>query len=364
MIVCVTGSEGFIGSNLVSRLKTFGFLEVKCINRRSSNSDLKDAIVSADLIFHLAGVNRSKDNEEFAASNIKFTEKICNLIQSSSKTQSIIYTSSIKVSGNDIYAISKKTAEDLVYSLEKNIHKKVDIYRLPGVFGKGCKPNYNSVVATWCFNSAHNIPCQINDHDREITLLYIDDLIDEFVDKFVLRKKNINGLEQQFYCLTLGDLHSKINEVARKDLFVIKDLADSEFLKKLRSTYLYYLENQDWIMNLKPHRNNTGTFVEALKIDHLGQLSFLTIEPKSQRGDHYHNTKVEKFWLLFGTIDVKLENILNGEIHSSRISADEYSQFEIPPGWRHTIVNIGQEKAILAIWANEIYSEKKPDTYR
>ncbi len=366
--VLVTGSEGFIGKNLIVRLQELDNVAIKSFDKEDSIDSLKKLLLESDFIFHLAGVNRPKNVEEFEKVNVGLTKTLIKLLEEMDKKIPIVITSSIQAELDNPYGKSKKRAEDeLIKYCNKN-SVPVYIYRLHNVFGKWSRPNYNSVVSTFCYNISHNLDITISNPTKELELVYIDDIINEFVS---LLDKEERDLHKHFYNIkrtfrvTLGELADKLYKIKdiRKTL-IVPDLSDI-FMKFLHATYLSYLDKDDLSYEMDSKEDNRGDFTELIKSKSFGQVSISRSKKGVIRGNHYHNTKNEKFCVIQGEAVIKLRNILDDKIISYYVSDKKIEVVDIPPGYTHSIENLteGDGEMILLIWANEIFDPKNPDTY-
>jgi len=362
MNVLVTGSNGFIGKNLIVRLNELN-IQVAAYTRENSAQDLEELIKGTDCIVHLAGENRPRDEKDFDIVNAGLTTSICDTVRSSGKNTPIILASSTQAEFDNVYGKSKLNAEASVKMLEVDTGCPVYVYRLPGVFGKWCKPNYNSVVATFCYNISHDIPIQINDPSFELSLVYIDDVIEEFV-------KVIQGLRggkkelsvQPEYKIKLGDLSTQIQNFKESRDSLITEKVGSGLIRKLYSTYLSYLHPGQFTYSIPSYGDERGMFAEMLKTKDSGQFSFFTAKPGVTRGGHYHHSKTEKFLVVQGRAKFGFRNVVTDETHEIITTSKELKIVETVPGWSHDITNIGTEEIIVMLWANEIFDPDNPDT--
>jgi UDP-2-acetamido-2,6-beta-L-arabino-hexul-4-ose reductase len=362
MSVLITGSSGFIGKNLVVRLKELN-IEVKTYTRENSINDLKDLIRDTNCIVHLAGVNRPENDKDFDEINVGLTASICDIVQSLGKNIPIIFASSTQIDQNNIYGKSKLSAEICMKALEDKTECSVYVYRLPGVFGKWCKPNYNSVVATFCNNISQGLPIQIHNREFEITLIYIDDVVEEFIKVIQGLKKTKNESSvQPEYKIKLGDLVDKLNFLKESRSSLLTEKVGTGFVRKLYSTYLSYLSPCQFSYDIPSYDDDRGKFVEILKTRDSGQFSFFTANPGVTRGNHYHHTKIEKFLVIKGKARFCFEHIISGEMYEITTNSKSLKIVETTPGWSHNITNIGKEEMIVLLWANEIFNPEKPDT--
>ena len=364
--VLVTGSKGFIGGNLIEALSRQKNIKVYGCDIGEDISVLKSTLRQADIICYLAGVNRPEKEEEFATGNTDSVKDIISLLKEMQRTPTIIFTSSTQAAMNNPYGKSKKEAEDLLYEYGKKTGAAVYIYRLTNVFGKWCRPNYNSVVATFCNNIANNLDISISDRDREIELIYIDDVIGSILN-IIKNCPEIAPGEylsvSPSYKINLGDLADRIYQLRdMRQSLIIPDMADN-FTKCLYATYLSYLDQKDFSYNLEKRIDERGTLVELLKSTHLGQIFVSKTHGKITRGNHYHNTKAEKFCVVQGEALIKFRHILSTEIITYPVSGDDMKIVDIPPGYTHSIENLSDGEMIVLFWADEIFDADKPDTY-
>jgi len=362
MSVLVTGAYGFIGKNLSVRLNELN-IQVTTYTRENSTQDLKELIKDADYIIHLAGENRPKDEKDFDVVNAGLTASICDAVRSSGKNTPIILASSTQVELNNAYGKSKLDAESTMKLLEIDTGCPVHIYRLPGVFGKWCKPHYNSVVATFCHNISHDLPVQVNNSDLELSLVYIDDVVEEFVRiikgaKAVIKKLSV----QPEYKIKLGDLADQINKFRESRDSLITERVGSGFVSKLYSTYLSYISPEQFTYSIPSYADERGMFAEILKTKDSGQFSFFTAKPGITRGGHYHHSKTEKFLVIQGEARFGFRHVALDRTHEITTTSKELKIVETVPGWSHDITNIGSEDMIVMLWANEIFDSDNPDT--
>jgi len=366
--VLVTGSRGFIGKNLIVRLQELGDVAIKFFDKEDSIDTLREFICESDFIFHLAGVNRPENPEEFEKVNVGLTKTLIELLEEIDKKIPVVITSSIQAELDNPYGKSKKMAEDELIKYAKKNSVPVYICRLPNVFGKWSRPNYNSVVSTFCYNISHNLDITISDPKKELELVYIDDMVEEFV-KLLLRKDR--NFKEYFYSInktfkiTLKELADKIYQIRdMRNILIVPDLSD-DFMKYLHSTYLTYLDENDFSYDLDLKEDNRGNFVELIKSRTFGQVSTSRSRKGVIRGNHYHNTKNEKFCVIQGKAVIKLRNILNDKIIFYYVSDKKIEIVDIPPGYTHSIENLtdGNGEMIILIWANGIFDPENPDTY-
>ncbi|MEW6605942.1 MAG: capsular polysaccharide biosynthesis protein CapF [bacterium] len=365
MKILVTGAKGFIGKNLIAELKNQGYKEIYEYDLNSSLQDLDKYTKDCDYIFHLAGVNRPKEQKEFLEGNFGFTSVLLDLLKKNQNRCPITLSSSIQATLDNPYGISKKAGEDLLiaYSIENDV--KVLVYRFPNVFGKWCKPNYNSVIATFSYNIANNLPIQINDQNVVMNLIYIDDLVKELL-RALNSKENMND----YFCYVEPVYSVSIKEIvdllykfksSRENLSIPN--TEDEFIKKLYSTYLSYLPRDKFIYDLKMNFDIRGSFTEFIKTSDRGQVSINISKPSITKGNHWHNTKNEKFLVVSGKGIIRFRKVDESDIIEYCVSGDKLQVVDVPPGYTHNIENIGSEDLIIVIWVNEKFNPEYPDTF-
>jgi UDP-2-acetamido-2,6-beta-L-arabino-hexul-4-ose reductase len=363
MKVLVTGSNGFIAKNLIVILKKMPHIEIMQYSKNDMVEKLDELIQKADFIFHLAGVNRPQDSREFYEGNTDLTQSIINSIEQSNKTIPILFSSSTQVGNGSDYSKSKEAAEKIiaVYSKKNNI--ACFIYRLSNVFGKWSQPNYNSVIATWCHNVTRNIPIEVKDKNTELNLIYIGDVVHAFIEHlYVSSSSELYYEVKKVYKKTLGEIEDLLYQFrdSRKTLLVPR-IAQG-FERVLYATYLSYLPTDSFSYTLDGHEDSRGTFYEILKTLDSGQLGISTTKPGIMRGNHYHNTKNEKFLVIKGQALIELRDVFSDEVISYDVSEKKLEIVEMIPGYTHNIINTGDEEMVLLIWANENYNPDAPDT--
>jgi len=362
MNVLVTGANGFIGKNLIVHLNE---LDIHTITytRENSIQDLPDLIKKSDFIIHLAGENRPVDEADFKTINTGLTSLICKEIRSTGRKIPIILASSTQAAYDNLYGKSKLGAEEIVRELRNDVRNPVYIYRLPGVFGKWCKPNYNSVVATFCHNISHDLPVQVNNPDFELSLVYIDDVVEEFVKIIQEVKGDKKELSvQPEYKIKLGDLADQIKIFRESRESLITERVGGGLVGKLYSTYLSYLSPEQFAYSIPSYGDERGMFAEMLKTKDSGQFSFFTARPGVTRGGHYHHSKTEKFLVIQGEAKFGFRHVVSDETYEIVVTSKDLKIVETVPGWSHDITNIGAEEIIVMLWANEIFDPDNPDT--
>lgn len=362
MKVLVTGSQGFIGKNLLVHLREQNIEAVE-FTRDSALSELPDALRSVDLVFHLAGVNRPKEVSEFTAGNSGLTESLCDAIRASGRQIPVLYTSSIQAAADNPYGSSKFAAEEALIALEKDTGSPVYLYRLPNVFGKWSKPNYNSAVATFCHNIANDLPIQINDPAAKVRLVYVDDVVSDFLRQMRACPAGVVRPEvAPCYETTVGQLAEQIRAFKTGRETMYTERVGSGLTRALHATYLSFLRPEQFSYTLTAHADQRGRFVEMLKTEDSGQFSFFTAHPGITRGGHYHHTKNEKFLVIQGKARFGFRHIVTGETYELFTASDKPEVVETVPGWSHDITNIGDNEMIVMLWANEIFDRQHPDT--
>lgn len=365
--VLVTGSAGFIGKNLCAQLELDQDVKVLTFDKDNTIDNLKDHLEIADFIFHLAGVNRPIDEKEFDTGNRGLTEEIITILKSKKKKTPLLMTSSIQAELDNPYGKSKKAAEEAIFSFAKNNKSKAYIYRLPNVFGKWCRPNYNSVVATFCYNISHDLPITISNPANEITLVYIDDIICDFIKALDGKiKPHPDG-----YCyinrtfkVTLNELREKIESFRDSRITLIMPNFESDINRFLYATYVSYLDNDNIKYKLNKNSDERGWLAEFIKSDQFGQIFISKTKPGITRGNHWHHTKIEKFLVIEGSAEIKFRKINSYEdVINYKVSDSELTVLDIPPGYTHSINNIGKKDLITLFWADEIFNKEKTDTY-
>ncbi len=361
MKILVTGAEGFIGRNLCLRLEETGEHEVIKIDRLSTECELIGGVKSADFIFHLAGINRPLDDSEFHVGNYSLTQKILDTLLVNELKTPVMLSSSTQAEKNNPYGLSKAAAEKALINYGESTGADYYVYRFPNVFGKWCRPNYNSFVATFCHNIAAGLDITINDPVAPVTLIYIDDICSELLSL-------LNGKESGFQCVhpeyhtTVGEVAEYIYSFKNSRQTLITEKVGDGLCRALYSTYLSYLKPEQFSYSVPSYGDQRGVFCEMLKTKDSGQFSFFTAHPGITRGGHYHHSKNEKFLVIQGTATFKFEHVYTGEKYKIDVSADEYKVVETIPGWTHDITNTGDNELVVMLWANEIFDRNAPDT--
>ena len=363
MNILVTGSNGFIGQNLCVFLHEAGYDKVSTVTREDTDACILAKVNQADFIYHLAGINRPKNELDFKKGNTDLTALIVNELIASGKKTPVVLSSSIQASVDNAYGVSKAGAEKVVKLYQVETGAKVYIYRLPNVFGKWCRPNYNSAVATFCHNTINDLPITINDAKAELTLVYIDDVCKNFVRLLDPSVVTSDCCEiAPVYKTSVGGVVELLKTFKHSRESLITEKVGTEFTRALYSTYVSYLQPEQFSYPVTRHTDERGTFVEMLKTEDSGQFSFFTAHPGITRGGHYHHTKTEKFLVIKGKASFKFRHIASGEFYELLVDGEESRIVETAPGWSHDITNIGDEEMIVMLWANEIFDRENPDT--
>lgn len=395
MNILVTGSSGFVGRNLVENLKnirdgkdrTRPGIKIDAIYEydvQNTRGELDMFCASADFVFNLAGVNRPKDQTEFMEGNFGFASELLDALQSHGNTAPVMLASSIQATlsgrfGDSEYGRSKKAGEELFFRYAEETGAKVLVYRFPNLFGKWCRPNYNSAVATFCYNMANGLPIHVNDPSTELELLYIDDLVNELLDALEGHEHRcrFDGVttvfeEQGAYCaapvshhVTLGEIVELLEKfMAQPSTLLMPEIPAGSFAKKLYSTYLSYLPMEKTIFPLKMNVDDRGSFTELLKTPGVGQFSVNISKPGITKGQHWHNSKWEFFMVVSGHGLIQERKIGTDEIREFEVSGDQIQAVHMLPGYTHNIINLSQtDDLVTVMWANEAFDPEHPDTF-
>lgn len=365
MKVLITGSNGFVGKNLLVHLREIN-IEYDTYTRSDSAGSLVEKVINADFIIHLAGVNRPDNEAEFKEVNTALTEEIATILANNSLQTPIVYSSSSQAVSDNPYGNSKRLGEDALNKLSIANGNLVLNYRLPNVFGKWCKPNYNSAVATFCYNIINDLPIKINNPESMINLVYIDDVVREFVRviKCFEKKEPINTdcSVAPLYSISVGDLAEQLSRFKESKLNHIVERVGTDLTRALYSTYISYFKPEDFNYSLKKHEDPRGVFVEMLKTKDSGQFSYFSAHPGITRGGHYHHSKNEKFLVIKGKARFGFRHIITNEHYELITDGSSPQIVETVPGWSHDVTNIGTDEMFVMLWANEIFDQNNPDT--
>ena len=377
MKILVTGARGFVGKNLTEALKNLRdqkdrtrnipIEEIYECGRDTSVQQLNEYCKNADFVFDLAGVNRPKDTAEFMEGNCGFAETLLDTLKKHRNTCPVMYASSIQAERDNDYGKSKRAGEELFFSYEKETGAKVLVYRFTNLFGKWCKPNYNSVVATFCHNIAHDEPITVNDSNTELELCYIDDLVSEMLDALE-GKEHRNGA----YCyvpkthrVTLGRIAELLESFkAQPQTLVMPSIPEDSFEKKLYSTYLSYLPKEKIIFPLKMNTDARGSFTELIKTADCGQVSVNISKPGITKGQHWHNSKWELFIVVSGQGLIRERKLGTDEVFEFEVSGERIEAVHMLPGYTHELINLSKtDDLVTLMWANENFDPNRPDTF-
>jgi len=363
--VLVTGSAGFIGRHLVEALRRRSSTEVIEYDLDSPAGNLNRGLSEADFVLHLAGVNRPQNVMDFQTGNAGFTQEICTRLEKLGRRPTIAISSSIQAELDNPYGVSKRASEAALESWASRTGSRVIVFRLKNVFGKWCRPSYNSVTATFCHNIAHDLPIAISDPGRELELVYIDDVVAAFVK--CLEESAASGCERRdvkpSYRITLGDLAAKIRSFRELRRLLVLPSFDDEFIRRLYATYLSYLDGGEFAYRLEQRTDSRGTLAEFMKSAQFGQVFVSRTKPGITRGNHYHHTKTEKFFVVEGDAVVRFRSIFGGEVIEYPVSGRDFKVVDIPPGYAHSIENVGLGELVTLFWASEIFDPGSPDVY-
>lgn len=360
--VAVTGAGGFIGRNLVMRLRELGH-GVSAVPHDGSDKALLAALAGAEVVFHLAGVNRPQSPDEFVSGNVGMTERLVAALSQLPVPPSLVYSSSIHAEAATPYGESKRAAEALVAAYGEATSVPVWTFRLANVFGKWCRPNYNSVVATFCHNVSRGLPLSINDPAAPLRLIYIDDVVAQFAAIAAApRDGAISADIAPVYATTVGELAEQLTLFHDSRATLVTGAVGTGFLRALYATYVSHLEPTDFAYPLRAHSDPRGVFVEMLRTPDSGQFSFFTAHPGVTRGSHYHHSKTEKFLVMQGRARFGFRHILTNQTYTVETSGEVPTVVETVPGWSHDITNIGDDTMIVMLWASEVFDPNRPDT--
>ncbi len=362
--VIITGSRGFIGRNLVAHLIRDAQVQLFGFDLGQPLQDLEVALADADIVFHLAGVNRPESVQEFTTGNVAFTAQVCEILKTTRRAVPLVLSSSVQAEQDNPYGQSKLQAEEVVNAYAAEAQAPVIIYRLKNVFGKWCRPNYNSVVATFCHNIAHDLPIAISDPANKVALVHVDDVVRSFIaEMYTAHTAGVCYREViPVFEVTLGELSQLLHGFREmRESLVLPDLS-GVFVRKLYGTYLSYLDKTDFAYNLQQRCDMRGCLAEFVKSSTSGQIFVSTTKPGISRGNHYHHTKTEKFLVLQGEALIRFRNIENAEVLEYRVCGEDFRVVDIPPGYTHMIENVGGCDLVTLFWASEIFNPDVPDT--
>lgn len=363
--VVITGAAGFVGKNFVQYLKKLEDVNVLQYDIENIAS-LEAGLAQADFVLHLAGINRPQNEQEFHSGNVDFTGQVLELLKKHQRKIPFLLSSSTQAELDNPYGRSKRLAEDAVFSWASQTGGQALVYRLPNVFGKWCRPNYNSAVATFCHNIARDLPIQINDAARELSLVYIDDVAEEFLRAL----QGMPHMGEDGYCRVPRVFRATVGEIAEKtrgfrqirETLVLPSFED-DFTRCLYATYLSYLPENEFGYPVEMKHDQRGWLAELIKSKQLGQIFVSRTKPGVTRGNHWHHTKTEKFIVIEGNAVIKFRQIHGDNVIEVPVSGNEIKIVDIPTGYTHSITNIGETDVITLFWSSEIFNPDKPDTY-
>ena len=367
--ILITGAGGFVGKNLVATLRTAGYTDLMLFEKDDTPETLADYCRRAAFVVHLAGINRPTDPSEFYTGNAGLTDTLLADLEAAGNTAPVLVTSSTQSELDNDYGKSKRQAEEAIFAHRRRTGAAVYVFRMPGVFGKWCRPNYNSVVATFCHNMAHGLPIQVRDPAFSLPLVYIDDVVACILAAFdgqVMMDRSATPIchMHPIHEVTLGRLAELIQGFAAgRTSLAVPDLAPGSFEKKLYSTYLSYLPSDQFSYPLEMHTDNRGSFTEFLRSPERGQVSINISHPGIVKGNHWHHTKNEKFLVVKGEGVIRFRNIFSKEVIEYHVSGDKLEVVDIPCGYTHNIENVGTEDMVTVMWANEAFDPDHPDTF-
>jgi len=363
--ILITGAGGFIAKNLIAALQSEDTYEILQYHSNMGDDILKKFCAECQFVFHLAGVNRPKNKEEYESGNYGFTQKLVQFLEEKHNVCPVVYASSKQAALDNDYGRSKKMAETVLFHHRHTIGSPMMIYRLPNVFGKWCRPDYNSAIATFCYNLSRGIPIQISDAAHEMELVYIDDVLDEFFRAMVGQPyyQDVFCSIPIIYKKSLGEIATTLRSFVRcRETLSIPDQSD-EWIKKLYSTYLSYLPEDKFSYDLIMHKDNRGSFTEFIRTLGQGQFSVNISKPHILKGNHWHHSKHEKFLVVSGRGVIRFRKIGTKSIIEYNVSGERLEVVDIPPGYTHNIENLGDGDMVTLMWANENFDSKHPDTF-
>jgi UDP-2-acetamido-2,6-beta-L-arabino-hexul-4-ose reductase len=362
MRVLITGADGFIGRNLLVHLRESRAINFDPFTRRDDPATLAARLAGVAAVIHLAGVNRPLDVREFTAGNVDLTRTLCEAARAQPRPPAILFSSSIQAERANDYGRSKRDAEDILAAYRRDSGAAVVAYRLPNVFGKWCRPNYNSAVATFCHNVARDLPISINDPAAPLELVYVDDVVAALVAALA-DPAHAPAAVEPVYRTTVGEVAGMIQAFRGSRDSLVTERVGTGLMRALYATFVSYLPVERFGYGIKQYVDPRGGFMEMLKTHDSGQFSVFTAHPGVTRGGHYHHSKTEKFLVVRGQARFRFRQIVSGETHEILTSSDNPQVVETIPGWTHDITNIGSDEMIVALWANEIFDRARPDTY-
>lgn len=371
MKVLITGANGFVGKNLQLHLAERKDVEVVIFTRDHSAAQFLELLHGVGFVFHLAGVNRPQDPAEFKTGNAELTMALCKAVadvaEGTGRKVPVVSTSSIQAALSNPYGASKRAAEDALFALQREHGVPVHVFRLPNVFGKWCKPNYNSAVATFCHNVARDLPIKVNDPGAPLSLVYVDDVVQRFVQ--LMDGVDTGTIDSGFavvnpqYITTVGEVARLIQAFRDSRQTLLTERVGTGLERALYATYVSYLPPEAFAYTVPMYGDSRGVFTEMLKTPDCGQFSYFTAHPGVTRGGHYHHSKTEKFLVIKGQALFRFRQMHTNEVFELTTSGEKAEIVETVPGWTHDITNIGAEEMIVMLWANEVFDRRRPDTF-
>jgi UDP-2-acetamido-2,6-beta-L-arabino-hexul-4-ose reductase len=362
MRIALTGASGFVGRNLRVRLAELGY-DVASIAHEGSDEDIHAALKGVDVVFHLAGVNRPITPAEFSSGNVDFSQRICAALADVSPKAAIFFSSSTQAASDSEYGRSKRAAEDILIAHGRATGASVTLFRLTNVFGKWSRPNYNSAVATFCYNIAHDLPITISNADAPLKLVYVDDVVECLVS-MLDEKGRVSGFAEvtPVYETTVGEMAAILQSFKDSRMSLVTPPVGTGLTRALYATYVSGFDPVHFAYDIPMYRDPRGTFSEMLKTPDCGQFSYFTAHPGITRGEHYHHSKTEKFLVIKGKAEFGFRHVETDQTHVIVTSGEKAQIVETVPGWTHNITNIGDDEMIVMLWANEIFDRDRPDT--
>lgn len=363
MRIVITGADGFLGRNLRVRLRELGYTNVLGVTRSTPAADLPVILRDAEFVFHLAGVNRPPNPEEFQSGNAGFTETLCAGLVAADCRAPIAYASSTQAAFDNAYGRSKLAAEEALLRHGREQGVSVHLYRLANVFGKWSRPNYNSAVATFCYQIARGLPITVNDPAVQLNLVYVDDVVAALTD-LLASPRAIGGAREArpVHSTTVGEVADILHSFAASRQTLATPRVGTGLLRALYATYVSFLPPDSFTYDVPSHGDPRGLFVEMLKTPDCGQFSYFTAHPGVTRGGHYHHSKTEKFLVIKGSAHFGFRHIETGQTHELITQGGQARIVETVPGWTHDITNVGADELIVMLWANEVFDRQRPDT--
>jgi len=362
MKIAISGATGFVGSNLRVRLAELGHQDLVLLPHQSSASALSQLLQGVDFVFHLAGVNRPQDPAEFSHGNHSFTRELCAAMAAQPRRPDVLFSSSTQASTDSAYGVSKRHAEAELLQYAADTGARTYLFRLTNVFGKWSRPNYNSAVATFCHNTARDLPITVHDPAAPLRLIHIDDVVAEFCR--LLDQPGQTGLQSSApeYETTVGEVAALIQSFRGSRETLMSERVGSGLTRALYATYVSFLPPEAFAYAVPRHEDPRGAFVEMLKTPDCGQFSYFTAHPGVTRGEHYHHAKTEKFLVIKGVARFGFRHIVTQEVHELIVEGGQARIVETVPGWTHNITNIGSDELVVMLWANEVFDRQRPDT--